>query len=178
MATEIVFHPEQAEKVFETPWFSIERIPHVNEPDNPYFRLSCDDSVEILAVTPEQQVLLVEQYRPAVNMPMLELPAGHIEPGETPEIAVQRELEEETGYVCEWMTYLGPHKIAASRINSVLHLYYGHNAKKIIGEYRKQEKVDLTLLPLEEFVQRIRDGRYLEMSGVATYCLANLAGLV
>ncbi len=178
MTAETPFHSELAETVFETPWFSIERIPHITEPDNPYFRLSCDDSVEILALTPEKQVLLVEQYRPAVSMPMLELPAGHIDSGETPEVAVQRELEEETGYACEWITYLGPHKIAASRINSTLHLFYGHNALKIDGEHRKQEKVDLSLMPLEEFVQNIRDGQYLEMSGIATYCLANLAGLV
>ncbi|MBN2008121.1 NUDIX hydrolase [candidate division KSB1 bacterium] len=178
MTDSTLFQTEQAEQVFETRWFSIEKIPNRLETENPYYRLSCDDSVEILALTPDKQVLMVLQFRPAVSMPMLELPAGHVDPGETPEQAVQRELEEETGYACEWITYLGPHKIAASRINSTLHLYFGHNAYKIIGECRKHEKVDAVLMPLDEFRKRIQEGQYLEMSGIATYCLANLAGFV
>ena len=176
--TQLEFQIEQAEQVFTTRWFSIEKIPNRREIEKPYYRLSCADSVEILAITPDSQVLLVRQYRPAVSMPMLELPAGHVDPGETPEQAVQRELEEETGYVCERITYLGPHKIAASRINSTLHLYVGHNASKINGDFRKQEAVDVRLMPLDDFRSRIRDGDYQEMSGIATYCLANLKGLV
>src|SRR5579884_4040175 len=51
----------------------------------------------IVAVDEQDQVLLVRQQRPAVGTAVLELPAGMLDPGETPEACARRELEEETG---------------------------------------------------------------------------------
>lgn len=51
----------------------------------------------IFAVTADKRVALVEQYRHALQRPVLELPAGHIGDGEPPLAAAQRELLEETG---------------------------------------------------------------------------------
>ena len=56
------------------------------------------DFVVIVAVTRQDQILLVRQFRPAAAAVTLELPAGHVDPGETPEQAARRELLEETGY--------------------------------------------------------------------------------
>lgn len=55
-------------------------------------------AVCIAPVTEEGELLLVRQYRHAVREWTLELPAGRLEPGEAPETAARRELEEETGY--------------------------------------------------------------------------------
>ena len=52
----------------------------------------------ILALTPEQQVILACQFRPGPEQILLELPGGCIEAGETPRQAAERELLEETGY--------------------------------------------------------------------------------
>lgn len=61
-------------------------------------------AVQIIAVTAEHQLLLVEQHRPPVGGRVIELPAGLIDgdggPDETPEATAIRELEEETGYRC------------------------------------------------------------------------------
>ena len=58
------------------------------------------DAVAVLAVQ-EGQLLLVEQYRPAIKQTTLELPAGLIEPGESAREAARRELMEEAGYDAE-----------------------------------------------------------------------------
>ncbi len=58
------------------------------------------DAVAVLAVQ-EGRVLMVEQYRPAIRRNTLELPAGLIEPGESPLEAARRELMEEAGYDAE-----------------------------------------------------------------------------
>lgn len=66
-------------------------------------RVNASGAVHILAVTPDDELLMVEQYRPPVDARVLELPAGIVgddegHAGETPEQAAARELVEETGY--------------------------------------------------------------------------------
>lgn len=67
------------------------------------------DAVGVVAVFEDDTILLVRQYRPAVKMATLEIPAGLLEEGECPMEAALRELEEETGYrankiekICEY----------------------------------------------------------------------------
>jgi ADP-ribose pyrophosphatase len=65
----------------------------------------------IVAVTDEGRLLLVEQFRPALNQTVIELPAGlagddHAHSGEPLELAARRELLEETGYSCQTMEAL------------------------------------------------------------------------
>ena len=55
-------------------------------------------AVCIAPLTPEGELLLVRQYRHAAGDWLIELPAGRLEPGESPEDAARRELEEETGH--------------------------------------------------------------------------------
>ena len=52
----------------------------------------------ILALTEDNQVLLVEQFRPGPGKVLTELPGGYVDEGETSKEAAQRELREETGY--------------------------------------------------------------------------------
>lgn len=65
----------------------------------PYFALKCPDFISIVALTANDELVLVRQYRPAVEVYTLELPSGHVDLGETPVEAAARELTEETGYV-------------------------------------------------------------------------------
>lgn len=73
------------------------RLPSGQEAD--WDVLDCRDGVEVVAVTTENTVLLVRQYRPGPGLVLDELPGGYIEPGEEPADAARRELLEETGYV-------------------------------------------------------------------------------
>jgi len=57
------------------------------------------ESVSVLALTEDQEIVLVRQFRPGPDGLMLNLPGGLVDPGETPAQAAGRELTEETGYV-------------------------------------------------------------------------------
>jgi ADP-ribose pyrophosphatase len=167
-----------ADTVFQTEWFSIDAVPSESIGGKPYYRLSCDDSVEILAVTSDRKIVLVRQFRPAVGMSMLELPAGYIDPGESPEEAVRRELKEETGYICESINYLGPFKIAASRINNTLHLFCGNDGRVMAEKGKDSCEAEVVLVTQEEFKRLIDDGEFLVAGGIATYYLSQMAGLL
>ena len=57
-------------------------------------------AVAVIALTSENKIIMVEQYRKALERSLVEIPAGKLEKGEEPVLSAKRELEEETGY--EW----------------------------------------------------------------------------
>lgn len=64
-----------------------------------FTRLRAPDWVNVVALTPEGGVVLVEQARHGTGEVTVEIPGGAVDPGETPAAAAARELEEETGFV-------------------------------------------------------------------------------
>jgi ADP-ribose pyrophosphatase len=91
---------------FSTPWFEI-IAKQFEDGGAPHYSLRTNDYVSVVAVTREGRIVLVRQFRPAVDRMTLELPSGHVENGETPELAARRELLEETGHVADTFEFLG-----------------------------------------------------------------------
>ncbi|MEP7184770.1 MAG: NUDIX hydrolase [Rhodanobacter sp.] len=95
------------ETLYEGKWLSLRRRGRWEyvERNNP------GGAVIILAVTPLDKVLFVEQYRVAIRQKTIEMPAGLVgdlidQAGEGPLLAAQRELEEETGYRCRQIEFV------------------------------------------------------------------------
>ena len=65
------------------------------------------DWVNVIALTPEEQCVLVRQYRFGTERVALEIPGGMIDPDESPLLAAERELREETGYGAQRLDVLG-----------------------------------------------------------------------
>jgi len=92
--------------VFETPWFKlIEKS--VGDEAALHYSIRTLDYVSVFAVTKNGTFPLVRQFRPAIEEVTLELPSGHVDPGETPEEAARKELQEETGFVANELILLG-----------------------------------------------------------------------
>jgi ADP-ribose pyrophosphatase len=66
-----------------------------------YYVLEYPEWVNAVAVTAENKIVMVRQYRHAADIISLEIPGGVVDPGEKPEVAIRRELLEETGYSFE-----------------------------------------------------------------------------
>ena len=90
------------EKDFTIPWFEqITKTVRFKDDQEPqiFYSIKPRDYVTILAQTHEEKVIILKQYRPAIEDYSFEFPSGHREEGETPLQAALRELVEETG--CE-----------------------------------------------------------------------------
>ena len=89
--------------VLERKWLTIteQRVALPRNVELEFHLVSSPDWTSVLALTPERQVVVVEQYRHALQGISRELPAGVIDPGETPLQAAKRELLEETGYASD-----------------------------------------------------------------------------
>ena len=83
----------------------------------------------IVAVTAEDQLVMVRQFRFGVREVTLEIPGGLVDLGEDHDVAAQRELQEETGYTSDTWTYLGDIYQNPGLHNEVCHLWLATNAQ-------------------------------------------------
>ncbi len=84
----------------------------------------------VAAITPNNTLLFVKQYRFGVEKPLLEFPAGLIEPNEDPKVTALRELEEETGYLANHIKTLGSYYLSPGYSSEIIHLYFAKDLKK------------------------------------------------
>ena len=109
-------------------------------------------AVAIIAITGEGKLVVVEQYRKALERSIIEIPAGKLEPGELPEVTAARELEEETGYGCNELTYLQSFATSPGFADEIIHLFIARGLYKIENRAAMDEDefVELMEITVEE----------------------------
>lgn len=153
-----------SEHLLDTPIFRLRRdraehpeTGHVGD----YFVLENPDWVNVVALTADRQVLLVRQWRHGTATVELELPAGLIEPGESPLEAAARELREETGYAAGRLTLLGevaPN--AAFQRNTCFTVLAEDCVHDGPTRFDAGEDIELVLEPLTRLPTLLREGTF------------------
>lgn len=116
-------------------------------------------AVAVIAVTKDMKIILVEQYRKALERSIIEIPAGKIEIDEVPEITALRELEEETGYTTDKLQYIQSFATSPGFADEIIHLYFAENIEKLeqpvgLDEDEFVELLHVSLSEMEEMVKK------------------------
>lgn len=125
-------------------------------------------------LTPEGKLVLVRQYRFAVQGRILEFPAGTLERNEDPLETVQREIQEETGYTAAKWDKLGEFFLAPGYSDEIIYAFLARDLQKLETPPPKDEDEDIetVLLTPEELEKAILDGEPVDAKSISSFLLA------
>jgi len=130
----------------------------------------------VVPVLPDGRIILVRQYRNAIDRFTLEIPAGGRNSlDEDFLIAAKRELEEETGYHSDELTHLITIKTAVAFCNENIEVYVAKNLQKTHQHLDDDEYIDIHVFELEELLKKIREGEIQDaktIAGLSSYALS------
>lgn len=161
--------------IFSTSWFKlIAKTVIPGKADEPYYAIEALDYISVLAMTPDQKVILVKQYRPAVEAVVTELPSGHVEKNESPEESASRELLEETGYRASAMECLGSLWSDTGRMSNRIWYFFAPDVTWDGRTTPEEPAIEPVLMDLADFVEDIRSGRFEHSLNLSAVFLAFL----
>jgi len=130
------------------------------------------DCVVILPIDSKGYILLVRQFRHAVNIDMLELPAGSIDPGETPEEAATRELREETGFKPGKLEKLGGFYSAPGYCTEYLHFFRASQLVKNPLTAEDTDEIEVVPVSPADVPGLITSGKICDAKTIAGFRIA------
>ena len=134
--------------------------------------VSHDPSVCVVPVDAAGNVLLVRQYRKPAEAFLLEAPAGGIEPGEEPEAAVRRELQEEIGHTAGTLTPLSAFWLAPGWCTEYMYAYLATDLTPSRLDADEDEFIAVVPAAWSEIPALIADGAIQDAKSIAALLLA------
>jgi len=125
------------------------------------------ECIVIVAVDQNDNILLVRQYRKAVEKELLELPAGGIDPGEDSETAVRREMQEETGYLPGSVKKLGSFYSTPGYCTEYLHLYLATELTPSRLYAEDTAGITLVRVPFKDIPDLLTSGKIEDAKSIA-----------
>jgi ADP-ribose pyrophosphatase len=128
----------------------------------------------VIPMTDDGQLVLVRQYRFAIQGRLLEFPAGTVEPGEDPLETVQREIEEETGYSGDRWKKLGEFFLAPGYSDEIIYSFLAQGLTKLEQppEQDDDEDIEIVLMTPEQVEAAIYGGELADSKSISSFMLA------
>ena len=124
-------------------------------------------AVLIVPLVDAHSVIMIQNARAAVGERLWEFPAGKLEPGEPPQRAAQRELEEETGYAAAEIVKLGEFYTSPGFTNELMHVFLAQRLSFVGQRLEAGEEIETSTLPLKTVVEMVRSGKIRDGKSVA-----------
>ncbi len=145
--------------LFKGPVFSVEELDvKVRGRKNTFVRLLESSSSIVLPFLGDGRIIMERQYRHAIGRWIYELPAGHIDGGESPKEAAARELKEETGYTARSMKFFLKTYELPDLTTAVRHYYAATGLTKGKRHMESTERINLTVVTLKRALKMIDSG--------------------
>lgn len=160
--------------VFQGHAFDVELV-HLRLPDGrerDYDLVSHNDSVTIVPFDRDGSLWFVSQFRTGCECPMLELPAGVIDDGETPEDCAAREVREEIGMAAGKLTRLGSVYLAAGYSSEENHIFLAEDLLDSPLAMDEDEFLNVSCLPLSQVWEMAENGEFKDSKTLAALMLA------
>lgn len=137
-------------------------------------------AIAVVPMLDRDTVVMVRQYRAAAAGPLLEIPAGTLDPDEDVEECARRELAEEINYSASSMIKMYSTFQAPGYSTEVIHSFLAWGLEPVEGETDEDEFIEIVKLPLVEAVARIGQGEIRDCKSVAGLLYAEkiLPGIV
>jgi len=156
-----------SEYLFNDLWFKV-RKDRCETPQgvivDPYYVYEFPTWVTAVALTEDNRIIMVKQYRHPVGEICLEIPGGCVDDADNNfQAAIARELREETGYVFDTYDYLGKISANPSTNTNFMHMFLARGGKKA-GEQDldPNEEIDVELWSIDDVKQAIRENKILQ----------------
>ena len=178
--SQLVWRRERSEQVADCRVFKVRRDISEDPRDgraHDFYIIEAPDWINVIPLTSDGRVVLIEQFRHGTGEVSLEIPGGMVDPGESPAEAAARELLEETGYEAREVLSLGATRPNPALQDNMLHTYVARGV-----EYRQEpsnagtEQTVVRLVPLEQIPSLIAEGRISHSLVVTAFHLLGLAG--
>jgi 8-oxo-dGTP pyrophosphatase MutT (NUDIX family) len=163
-----------------SPWVSIIAREVEFSPGGPveiYHAVEQADYIAIVALTRQGRIPIVRQYRPALEAFAWELPAGLVDPGESPLDCCRRELLEETGLKAGAIHPLGETVPCTGRLNNRIHSFFVEAGKRAAA-FEPEAGMSVKLVSPAEIVRLIQAGTFTSQLHIGALLLAELHGFL
>lgn len=152
----------ESEQILHTPVFRLrqeKRISPRTGMELPVFVLETGMWINVLPITPQNEVVLVRQFRFGIEQVTLEIPGGLVDPGEDPKDAARRELNEETGYDSEEISLLGEVRPNPAIQDTTCYVYLARDVHPVYAQSLDDgEDIHIETVPFDRIPQLVRTG--------------------
>ncbi len=154
--------------------FEVNRLRLPNKAEGDWECIRHPGGALAVPVTAEGKLVLVRQYRFAIQGRILEFPAGTLERNEDPLETIQREIEEETGYGAQKWDKLGEFFLAPGYSDEIIYAFLARDLQKLENPPKQDEDEDIetVLMTPEELEKAILQGEAVDAKSITSFMLA------